>query len=472
MIRRPPRSTLFPYTTLFRSQLVKQRRAALVRERTGLVIDPYFSATKIEWLLAHVPRLEQRVASGEAVFGTIDAWLLFRLTNGKSFATDHTNASRTMLYNIAGRSWDDDLLRLFGVRREALPEVRSSNASSGVCEPEHLGTELPIAGIAGDQQAALFGHGCVEPGQAKNTYGTGAFLLLNTGTERPMSKHGLLTTLACGARGEPVYALEGSVFIAGAAVQWLRDGLQIIRHAAETERLASDVPDTGGVYFVPAFVGLGAPHWEPRARGTIVGVTRGTTRAHLARAALEAMAFSTKDVLEAMTGEAKLHLHALQVDGGAAANDWLMQFQADLLGVPGGRAGVVGRLLAERQAVLLCGGLGGVMEAAARGAKQARGLTVGILPGNDRADANPFIDVPLATGMGEMRNALIVRAAQAVIAIGGGWGTLSEIALAQRIQTPVVGLHDAFTSTIEIPRVPTPQAAVDWAVEQAGRREV
>jgi len=322
-------------------QLVKQRRAALVRQRTGLVIDPYFSATKIEWLLANVPGLEQRVASGDAVFGTIDAWLLFRLTNGKSFATDHTNASRTMLYNIAARSWDDDLLRLFGVRREALPEVRSSNGSFGVCEPEHLGTELPVAGIAGDQQAALFGHGCVEPGQAKNTYGTGAFLLLNTGTERPMSKHGLLTTLACGARGEPVYALEGSVFIAGAAVQWLRDGLQIIRHAAETERLASDVPDTGGVYFVPAFVGLGAPHWEPRARGTIVGVTRGTTRAHLARAALEAMAFSTKDVLEAMTGEAKLHLHALQVDGGAAANDWLMQFQADLLGVPVARPDVV-----------------------------------------------------------------------------------------------------------------------------------
>src|SRR3989442_1131809 len=318
-------------------QLVKQRRAALVRQRTGLVIDPYFSATKIEWLLANVPGLEQRVASGDAVFGTIDAWLLFRLTNGKSFATDHTNASRTMLYNIAARSWDDDLLRLFGVRREALPEVRGSNGSFGVCQPEHLGTELPVSGIAGDQQAALFGQGCVEPGQAKNTYGTGAFLLLNTGTERPVSKRGLLTTLACGARGEPVYALEGSVFIAGAAVQWLRDGLQIIRHAAETERLASDVPDTGGVYFVPAFVGLGAPHCEPRARGTIVGVSRGTTRAHLARAALEAMAVSTTDVLKAMTGDAKLQLHALQVDGGAAANDWLMQFQPDPLGAPAAR---------------------------------------------------------------------------------------------------------------------------------------
>jgi len=227
------------------------------------------------------------------------------------------------------------------VRLEALPEVRNSSGVFGVCEPEHLGAEIPVAGVAGDQQAALFGQGCVEPGQAKNTYGTGAFLLLNTGKRRPHSKHGLLTTVACGPRGEPVYALEGSVFIAGAAIQWLRDGLKLIDHAAETEHLALDVPDTGGVCFVPAFVGLGAPHWEPNARGTIVGLTRGTTRAHLARAALEAMAFSTKEVLDAMTADAKLRLHALQVDGGAAANDFLMQFQADLLGVPVARPDVV-----------------------------------------------------------------------------------------------------------------------------------
>ncbi|HEU5261033.1 MAG TPA: glycerol kinase GlpK [Gemmatimonadales bacterium] len=322
-------------------QLAKQRTVALVRERTGLVVDPYFSATKIEWLLEHVPGLARRIASGEAVFGTIDAWLLFRLTNGKSFATDHTNASRTMLYNIGTRAWDDDLLRLFGVRREALPQIRGSSGSFGVCEPEHLGAEIPVTGIAGDQQAALFGQGCVAAGQAKNTYGTGAFLLLNTGTRRAESTRGLLTTIACGPRGEPVYALEGSVFIAGAAIQWLRDGLRLIEHAAETERLALEVPDTGGVYFVPAFVGLGAPHWEPNARGTIVGLTRGTGRAHLARAALEAMAFSTKDVLEAMTADAKLRLQALQVDGGAAANDWLMQFQADLLGVPVARPDLV-----------------------------------------------------------------------------------------------------------------------------------
>ena len=322
-------------------QLAKQRKGALIRARTGLVLDPYFSATKMEWLLEHVPGLERRVRSGEAVFGTIDTWLLFRLTNGKTFATDHTNASRTMLYDIGARAWDERLLRLFGVPREALAEPRSSSGIFGVCEAEHLGVEIPVAGMAGDQQAALFGQGCVAPGQAKNTYGTGAFLLLNTGKRRAAAARGLITTLACGPRGEPVYALEGSVFIAGAAIQWLRDGLGLIERAADTERLACDVPDTGGVYFVPAFVGLGAPHWEPNARGTIVGITRGTGRAHLARAALEAMAFSTKEVLAAMTADAKLRLHALQVDGGAAANDWLMQFQADLLGVPVARPDVV-----------------------------------------------------------------------------------------------------------------------------------
>ena len=321
--------------------LARHGKAALIRARTGLVLDPYFSATKIEWLLDHVPGLKRRVASGAALFGTIDTWLLFRLTNGQSFATDHTNASRTMLYNLATRTWDAELLRLFGVRAGALPEIRPSSGPFGVCAVEHLGAALPVAGIAGDQQAALFGQGCVDPGQAKNTYGTGAFLLLNTGRRRARSTHGLLTTIACGPRGEPVYALEGSVFVAGAAVQWLRDGLGIIEHAAETAELARTIPDTGGVAFVPAFVGLGAPHWDAQARGTIVGITRGTTRAHLVRAALEAMAFSTKDVLDAMTADAHLRLHALQVDGGAAANEFLMQFQADLLGVPVARPDVL-----------------------------------------------------------------------------------------------------------------------------------
>jgi len=323
------------------AHLEKQKKGALVRARTGLVLDPYFSATKIEWLLEHVKGLRKRAKDGDVVFGTIDSWLIYRLTNGKTFATDHTNASRTMLYDIGKRVWDRDLLALFGVPREALPDVRKSSGNFGTAAAEHLGTELPISGVAGDQQAALFGQGCWKPGQAKNTYGTGAFLLLNTGTRRANSKRGLLTTLACGPRGEPVFALEGSVFIAGAAMQWLRDGLGIITRAAESDPLARSVEDTGGVYFVPAFVGLGAPHWEPNARGTIVGLTRGSSRAHLVRAALEAMAFSTKDVLDAMQADARLKLSSLLVDGGAAANDWLMQFQADVLGVTVARPDLV-----------------------------------------------------------------------------------------------------------------------------------
>jgi glycerol kinase len=307
------------------AQLARQRKANLIRARTGLVLDPYFSATKIEWLLEHVPGLERRVAAGDAVFGTIDAWLLHRLTGGSTFATDYTNASRTMLFDIGKRAWDKSLLSLFGVPRDALPDVRASSGDFGVADARHLGHAIPIAGVAGDQQAALFGQGCWRAGQAKNTYGTGAFLLLNTGARRADSRRGLLTTLACGPRGEPVYALEGSVFIAGAAMQWLRDGLGLIARAAESE----------------AFVGLGAPHWEPNARGTIVGLTRGTKRAHLVRAALEAMAFSTRDVIQTMARESKLRLKSLLVDGGAAANDWLMQFQADVLGVPVARPDLI-----------------------------------------------------------------------------------------------------------------------------------
>lgn len=308
-------------------------RAASIRERTGLVLDPYFSATKMEWLLEHVPAVRERIEGGDAVFGTVDAWLVSRLTGGATFATDHTNASRTMLYDLAVGDWHEELLGLFGVPRHALPEVRRSSGDFGVTAPEHFGTAIPITGVAGDQQAALFGQGCWAAGRAKNTYGTGAFLLLHTGGQRVASAHGLLTTAACDAAGAPAFALEGSVFIAGAAIQWLRDGLQILAAAEESERLAREVTDTGGVYFVPAFVGLGAPHWQADARGTIVGLTRGTRRAHVVRAALEAMAFSTEEVLDAMTADARLALEELQVDGGAAANDWLMQFQADLLGV-------------------------------------------------------------------------------------------------------------------------------------------
>jgi glycerol kinase len=266
--------------------------------------------------------------------GTVDSWLIASLTGGRSHVTDHTNASRTLLYDLERRDWDDALLALFGVPREILPAIAPSAGVVGETDRAIFGTSFPIAGIAGDQQAALFGQGCVRPGLAKNTYGTGAFLLAFTGQERPESRNGLLLTAACGPSGEPCYALEGSVFIAGAAVQWLRDGLGLIQRAQETEALARSVSSTGGVYFVPAFVGLGSPHWEAEARGTVVGITRGTNRAHLVRAALEAMAFSSADLLRAMVADAGLSLAVLRVDGGATANDWLMQFQADVLDVP------------------------------------------------------------------------------------------------------------------------------------------
>jgi glycerol kinase len=309
---------------------------ALIREKTGLVPDPYFSATKLEWLLRRIG-----TPARNAAFGTVDSWLVHKLTRGRSHVTDPTNASRTMLYDIGRLDWDSELLALFAARREMMPEVRPSSGVFGVADREWFGREIPIAGIAGDQQAALFGQGCFEAGRAKNTYGTGAFLLLNTGESRVNSAHGLLTTVACDSRGGPAYALEGSVFIAGAAIQWLRDGLGLIASAAETETMARSVSDSGGVVFVPAFVGLGAPHWEAAARGALYGLTRGTTRAHLVRSALEAMAFSTKEVLDAMTADSGLRLADLKVDGGAAANNWLMQLQADVLGVPVRRPDVV-----------------------------------------------------------------------------------------------------------------------------------
>ena len=312
-----------------------------IRESTGLVLDPYFSATKVAWLLERVDGLRARAERGEVAVGTMDAWLVWNLTGGATHATDPTNASRTMLYDIAALSWSDALLDLFGVPRALLPDVRPSSGVLGHCDPSLFGAVVPIAGIAGDQQAALFGQGCVRAGQAKNTYGTGAFLLLNTGRDRVLSRRGLLTTVACGPRGEPAWALEGSVFIAGAAVQWLRDELRMIASAAETEGLARSIASNDGVYFVPAFVGLGAPHWNPEARGTIVGLTRGSGRAHIARAALEAMAFSTHDVLEAMVADSGVAVRELGVDGGATLNDWLMQFQSDVLGVPVRRPALV-----------------------------------------------------------------------------------------------------------------------------------
>ena len=311
-----------------------------LRARTGLVADPYFTATKLEWML-HDPRVRWRAETGELAAGTIDAWLIARLTGGRVHVTDHTNASRTLLYSLERRDWDPDLLELFSVPRLLLPDIVPSSGVVAESDPAHLGAALPVAGIAGDQQAALFGQGCVSAGTAKNTYGTGAFLLMHAGTERPTAAPGLLTTAACGPRGEPAFALEGSVFIAGAAIQWLRDGLGLLANAAESESLARSVPDTAGVSFVPAFVGLGTPHWEPAARGTITGLTRGTTRAHVVRAALESIAFASADLLAAMEGAGHQRVAALRVDGGATANDWLMQFQADVLGLPVERPDVV-----------------------------------------------------------------------------------------------------------------------------------
>jgi glycerol kinase len=322
-------------------------RCAALREHapgiaatTGLTLDPYFSAAKLEWLL-RTRGWHDRARDGEVLVGTIDTWLIWNLTGGRVYATDPTNASRTSLLALDGVAWSEEMCALFGVPREALPTVRPSAGDFGTADAALIGGpaghEIPITGVAGDQQAALFGHGCCGPGEGKNTYGTGAFLLLHTGDRRPPTgDDGLLTTLACDARGGPAFALEAAIFVAGAAVQWLRDGLGIIARADETEALARSVESTDGVVFVPALTGLGAPHWEPRARGTIFGLTRGTTRAHLARAALEAMAYATDEVLGAMrrrTGDAAAAFARLRVDGGASQNDWLMQYQADVLGV-------------------------------------------------------------------------------------------------------------------------------------------
>ena len=314
--------------------------AEAIGRATGLVPDPYFSATKLEWLLRHKARAAQ-VPLERLAAGTIDSWLIWKLTDGAVHATDPTNASRTMLFDIDRMAWSDELLALFGVPRELMPDVRPSSGAFGVAGAEHLGAAIPILGVAGDQQAALFGQGCWAAGESKNTYGTGAFLLLNTGAVRPAGGQGILTTVACDATGAPAYALEASIFVAGAAVQWLRDGLRLLEKAPESEAMARALPGNEGVYFVPALTGLGAPAWEPEARGTIVGLTRGTTREHLVRAALEAMAYGTADVLEAMRGASGAPLDVLRVAGGATFNDWLMQFQADVLGVPVERPDVI-----------------------------------------------------------------------------------------------------------------------------------
>jgi glycerol kinase len=323
-------------------QLRKKGLEPDVRRRTGLVLDPYFSATKLEWALGHEAHVRALADRDRLAFGTVDSWLVWKLTGGAVHATDPTNASRTMLFGLRSRTWDDTMLKRFRVPVSALPEVRPSSGDFGRTRGVRgLPDGVPVAGVAGDQQAALFGQGCVRAGQSKNTYGTGCFLLLHTGTKPVASRAGLLTTVACGPRGEPAYALEGSVFVAGAAVQWLRDGLGLLGHASESEAMARSVPDSGGVVMVPAFAGLGAPHWRADVRGALMGLTRGTTRAHVVRAALESLAFQSRDLVEAMARDAGSRVKALQVDGGAVSNDWLMQYQADVLGVPVRRPAVI-----------------------------------------------------------------------------------------------------------------------------------
>ncbi len=320
-------------TAAYCDELKAQGYTETVRAKTGLLIDSYFSATKIRWILQNVPGAMEKANRGELLFGTIDAWLIWMLTGGKVHATDPSNAARTMIYNIHDLCWDRELLDLFGIPSNMLPEVMPSSGIFGYTKPMLFGCEIPIAGVAGDQQAALFGQCCFDKGDVKNTYGTGGFMLMNTGTTPISSQNGLVTSIAWRIGDVTQYVLEGSVFICGAAVQWLRDGLGMIRASADTEKLARSVPDSGGVYFVPAFVGLGAPYWDAYARGSITGLTRATTKAHIVRATLEAMAYQTADVLSVMEQEVGTEVQALKVDGGASANGFLLQFQSDITGM-------------------------------------------------------------------------------------------------------------------------------------------
>ena len=353
-------------------RLHSEGHGPMVRAKTGLIIDAYFSATKIAWMLDNVEGARDAADAGLLAFGTVDTWLLWNLTGGTCHVTEPSNASRTMLFNIHTGDWDDDLLDLLTIPRSLLPEVRSSSEVYGTVASPDTSLSAPIAGIAGDQQAALFGQRCVEPGLAKNTYGTGCFLLLNTGSTPSVSEHQLLSTVGWQVDGRTEYALEGSVFTGGAAVQWLRDGLGIIESAGEVEALARSVDDAAGVYVVPAFTGLGAPHWDPYARGTIVGLTRGTTRGHIARAVLEGIAHQVGDVVDAMTQDTGLQIIELRVDGGAASNDLLMQFQADILGIP----------IVRPQ----------VTETTALGAAYLAGLAVGFWTGRDDIAANWHVE--------------------------------------------------------------------------------
>ncbi len=377
---------------------------ALVQHKTGLVLDAYFSATKLAWLLDHVPGARARAERGEVAFGTVDSWLVWRLTGGRVHATDPSNASRTLLFNRHTLAWDDELLALFNIPRAVLPEVRPSSGDFGVCDPALFGASIPIAGLAGDQQAATFGQACHRPGMAKNTYGTGCFMLMNAGAAPAASRHRLLGTVGWALAGQPpVHCLEGSVFMAGATVQWLRDGLQIIQNAGEVEALAASVPDSGDVCLVPAFTGLGAPHWDGHALAALLGMTRGTTRAHIARAALDAIALQSAEVFDAMTADAGVPLRELRVDGGASANNLLMQLQADALGVPVVRPSIT--------------------ETTALGAAYLAGLAAGVWRDTDELAALWQVDRVFEPVWGaDRRQALRARWAQAVER-SRGWAT-------------------------------------------------
>lgn len=359
-------------TTDICKQLATDGKEQMIREKTGLLIDPYFSATKVKWILDHVEGARERAEKGELLFGTVDSFLVYKLTGGKVHATDYSNASRTLLYNIYDLDWDRELLDLFEIPRSMMPEVLPSSGSFGMTEGKFFETGIPIMGIAGDQQAALFGQTCFEPGMAKNTYGTGCFMLMNTGEKPAKSEHGMLTTIAWGIDGKVEYALEGSVFVAGSAIQWLRDGLKMIESAPQSEALASEVENSAGVYVVPAFVGLGAPYWKPEAKGAVFGLTRGTTRAHFVRATLDSLAYQSLDIIEAMTLDSGIELQKLKVDGGAVSNNLLMQFQSDILGTP-----------VERPMI---------SETTALGAAYLAGLATGFWKNKEELRANYLVD--------------------------------------------------------------------------------
>ena len=381
--------------------LKQQGYDSMIREKTGLLIDAYFSGTKLRWILENVPGVRERAEREELLFGTVDTWLIWNLSGGKLHVTDYSNASRTMMFNIHTLEWDQQILDLLGIPACMLPEVMPSSCVYGPSNPALFGTEIPIAGAAGDQQAALFGQACFHPGEAKNTYGTGGFLLMNTGTEAKRSSNGLITTIAWGYGGTVEYALEGSVFVAGAAIQWLRDEVKLIESAPDSEYFANKVKDTNGCYLVPAFVGLGAPYWDPYARGCLVGLTRGVNQAHIIRATLESLAYQSYDVLKAMEQDSGITLSSLNVDGGACANNFLMQFQSDIIDVPVFRPQCV--------------------ETTAAGAAYLAGLAVGYWKDREDVSRNRSIDRTFHPSMDSDTRNVLLRGWHAAVELSKGW---------------------------------------------------